>query len=395
MEKKNDSSKSRESNSSSSMNSEIIDYYTPIRTQRDFVEFYSSTSPPNHKSSSSSSGVKSRFSSQNSSNHPPKSLLCNSVYLTPPSSSSSTSHEEKYQISKEDRLYLTRVILLYDQLMDQYGLCYSYLKDSSERNDILSQENAALRLINKDLQNQLNLLTESFVNLQKNQIFPSLPIIKDFSTLSIGDHKNGIGTGTANGGPTSTKNNNRVAPSREAPVTSPTSVFGNNGKGFDEKPVKVQLDRVSLPKSISIRSSAYLKMNQLNRLRVSSAPFVPGNAPQVQQPTVPAVDDSKKAGVDGKKKEEVDPLELDVYNQGMSKTELCNKWQQTGECPYGVRCQFAHGVRELRPVIRHPRYKTEVCRMVLTGDFCPYGHRCHFRHALTDQEKLTGRTTHA
>ncbi|MCL7048592.1 hypothetical protein MKW94_009993 [Papaver nudicaule] len=364
MEKKNDSSKSRESNSSSSMNSEIIDYYTPIRTQRDFVEFYSS----------SSSGVKSRFSSQNSSNTPPKSLLCNSVYLTPPSSSSSsTSHEEKYQISKEDRLYLTRVILLYDQLMDQYGLCYSYLKDSSERNDILSQENAALRLINKDLQNQLNLLTESFVNLQKNQIFPSLPIIKDFST----------------------KNNNRVAPSREAPVTSPTSVFGNNGKGFDEKPVKVQLDRVSLPKSISIRSSAYLKMNQLNRLRVSSAPFVPGNAPQVQQPTVPAVDESKKAGVDGKKKEEVDPLELDVYNQGMSKTELCNKWQQTGECPYGVRCQFAHGVCELRPVIRHPRYKTEVCRMVLTGDFCPYGHRCHFRHALTDQEKLTGRTTHA
>lgn len=80
-------------------------------------------------------------------------------------------------------------------------------------------------------------------------------------------------------------------------------------------------------------------------------------------------------------------LELEVYNQGMFKTELCNKWQETGECPYGEHCQFAHGIGELRPVIRHPRYKTEVCRMVLAGDPCPYGHRCHFRHALSPSDR--------
>ncbi|MBA0766061.1 hypothetical protein Gotri_015142 [Gossypium trilobum] len=89
-------------------------------------------------------------------------------------------------------------------------------------------------------------------------------------------------------------------------------------------------------------------------------------------------------------KEEEELLELEVYNQGMLKTELCNKWQETGACPYGDHCQFAHSVEELRPVIRHPRYKTEVCRMVLTGDVCSYGHRCHFRHALTEQEKSIG-----
>lgn len=94
------------------------------------------------------------------------------------------------------------------------------------------------------------------------------------------------------------------------------------------------------------------------------------------------------------KEEEQEPLELDVYNQGMFKTEICNKWQETGACPYGDHCQFAHGIGELRPVIRHPRYKTEVCRMMLSGGNCPYGHRCHFRHALTDQERLTG-TTHS
>ena len=85
------------------------------------------------------------------------------------------------------------------------------------------------------------------------------------------------------------------------------------------------------------------------------------------------------------KGEEERAVELEVYNQGMLKTELCNKWQQTGACPYGDDCQFAHGIAELRPVIRHPRYKTEVCRMVLHGVPCPYGHRCHFRHTLTEE----------
>ena len=92
----------------------------------------------------------------------------------------------------------------------------------------------------------------------------------------------------------------------------------------------------------------------------------------------------------GKREEEEQAaadLEMEVYNQGMFKTELCNKWQDTGTCPYGDHCQFAHGITELRPVIRHPRYKTEICRMVLSGDRCPYGHRCHFRHSLTEEER--------
>jgi butyrate response factor 1 len=94
----------------------------------------------------------------------------------------------------------------------------------------------------------------------------------------------------------------------------------------------------------------------------------------------------------GKKGEEAKQqhaaMKLEVYNQGMFKTELCNKWEETGACPYGDQCQFAHGVAELRPVIRHPRYKTQVCRMVLAGEVCPYGHRCHFRHSLTSAERL-------
>ncbi|KAK0598727.1 hypothetical protein LWI29_037379 [Acer saccharum] len=89
-----------------------------------------------------------------------------------------------------------------------------------------------------------------------------------------------------------------------------------------------------------------------------------------------------------KREEEEKAEEMEMYNQGMSKTEICNKWEQTGTCPYGVNCQFAHGITELRSVKRHPKYKTQLCRMVLYGDKCPYGHRCHFRHSLNHQDRL-------
>ncbi|XVE97444.1 hypothetical protein REPUB_Repub03eG0020200 [Reevesia pubescens] len=84
----------------------------------------------------------------------------------------------------------------------------------------------------------------------------------------------------------------------------------------------------------------------------------------------------QKVYVQGGKEEE--PLELEVYNQGMFKTEFCNKWQETGACPYGHHCQFAHGIEELRLLICHPHYKTKVCRMVVSGDVCPYGYRATF-----------------
>lgn len=76
-----------------------------------------------------------------------------------------------------------------------------------------------------------------------------------------------------------------------------------------------------------------------------------------------------------------------VSDQGMYKTEICNKWLEVGWCSYGSRCQFAHGMEELRYVLRHPRYKTELCRMVAAGGKCSYAHRCHFRHTLTKEEK--------
>uniref|UniRef100_A0A3Q4GGE6 mRNA decay activator protein ZFP36 n=1 Tax=Neolamprologus brichardi TaxID=32507 RepID=A0A3Q4GGE6_NEOBR len=62
------------------------------------------------------------------------------------------------------------------------------------------------------------------------------------------------------------------------------------------------------------------------------------------------------------------------------KTELCRTYEESGACKYGAKCQFAHGMDELRGLNRHPKYKTEPCRTFHTIGFCPYGARCHFIH---------------
>lgn len=66
--------------------------------------------------------------------------------------------------------------------------------------------------------------------------------------------------------------------------------------------------------------------------------------------------------------------------RSLFKTELCRSWEEKGRCPYGNKCQYAHGTRELRPVARHPKFKTEVCCTFVTTGTCPYGRRCRFIH---------------
>lgn len=67
-------------------------------------------------------------------------------------------------------------------------------------------------------------------------------------------------------------------------------------------------------------------------------------------------------------------------NSSRYKTELCRPFEESGTCKYGDKCQFAHGIHELRSLSRHPKYKTELCRTFHTIGFCPYGPRCHFIH---------------
>ncbi|WOK92527.1 zinc finger CCCH domain-containing protein 9-like isoform X2 [Canna indica] len=282
------------------------------------------------------------------------------------------SFDDSQAAATEDRLFIAR---LYQEIAERYDVCLSQLRDAVEEVASLRRENANLRAANSELARQLAL----FTGKPAVRFPPSAEsaLTDELRRLSVAESPH--------------------------PEESPTSVlaFQESGSGshhrFARQPVAEK--RVPLPKSISIRSSGYLKVNQTGgaasaanrngRFRASNPSMVSS-----QRVYVGGEGSSNKKGErEGEEEKESGEggdgggaLELEVYHQGMFKTELCNKWEESGECPYGDHCQFAHGIAELRPVLRHPRYKTELCRMVLFGDSCPYGHRCHFRHSLSPSE---------
>jgi len=117
------------------------------------------------------------------------------------------------------------------------------------------------------------------------------------------------------------------------------------------------------------------------------------------------------------------PRSPKVKDPRVYKTELCKKWETNAECPYGSKCQFAHGLPELRPrlpmsatgtrsfsfeeqdgkeeqkqdlslqVSSTPRgtgnpdprlYKTELCRSYNRTGYCRYGLKCQFAHGIRE-----------
>jgi butyrate response factor len=315
----------------------------------------------------------------------PSPLATSSTISLSPSSSSSLvgdcdcDDDADADAATGHRLQLARLALQYQEVADRYELCLARLADAADEAAALRRENAELRVANGDLTRRLALL--SGIGKQA----AAAAIADEVRRLRFGEQK---------------------AAKERAP----------------EKPAV-------LPKSISVRSNEYLKMNQPQQVQAPATPAEDSRKPRASNPTTnrssvsPPSSRSRLANLtprslasdivactllmrcmdqqrvykgNGGDKRSEEPkehrtaggVELEVYNQGMLKTELCNKWEETGACPYGDQCQFAHGVAELRPVIRHPRYKTQVCRMVLAGEVCPYGHRCHFRHTLTPAERL-------
>ncbi|KAJ7954156.1 Zinc finger CCCH domain-containing protein [Quillaja saponaria] len=261
--------------------------------------------------------------------------------------------------------YNSCVIQKHQDMINSHTLCLNQLREATKEVEGLRRENTQLRTVNRELNKHLSLLIRASV---RNQYDGSS---SHTAPNDIADGLHGLCLGDKSKGSESCTNGK----DQEVSDERPTSVVENNTVGTE---------RFSLPKSISVRSNGYLKMVQ------AADASNGGRTRSITRPrTTSPPKDTQKVYVHGGQKEE-EPLEMVVYNQGNFKTELCNKWQETGTCPYGDHCQFAHGIEELRPVIRHPRYKTEVCRMVLAGVVCPYGHRCHFRHALTDQERNRG-----
>ncbi|XP_058769278.1 zinc finger CCCH domain-containing protein 15-like [Vicia villosa] len=285
-----------------------------------------------------------------------------------------------YPYSDSETEYDSFVIQKHQDMVNRHSMCLSRLMEASNEVKALQQENEELRALSKELQKNLNLLVQASLENRFGRGGSSVPtlsipfdVLHSARGLNLGDGKENCAGYNNN----NINNNNKEL--QEDSDESSESVI-------DDNDVDDEAERFSLPKSISVRSKGYVKMAQppavvTNNNACRSTKGATRSRASSTQP-----DQAQKVYVQGGQKEE-EPLEMTVYNQGMLKTELCNKWQETGTCPYTDHCQFAHGIEELRPVIRHPRYKTEVCRMVFAGVVCPYGHRCHFRHALTEEEK--------
>ncbi|KAK6921687.1 Zinc finger, CCCH-type [Dillenia turbinata] len=291
----------------------------------------------------------------------------------------STDEDNTNTATDNGRLYHASLILNHQDLIERHNMCLTQL-------DALRRENDTLKILNRDLIKRMHLFIQAslqnrFLNNNTNTngrgYEQALAIINELRRLFIGENSSGGGGSGSGGGGVG----GGVWDDLPAEL-SPTSVIESDR--MERLNANANVNRTALPKSISVRSSGYLKMSQGGGSS-SAGPAKASNRVR----SASGSSDVTRVFVKGGKKEE-SGLELEVYAQGMFKTELCNKWLETRACPYGNHCQFAHGIGELRPVIRHPRYKTEVCRMVLAGDACPYGHRCHFRHSITDQDRLLG-----
>ena len=68
------------------------------------------------------------------------------------------------------------------------------------------------------------------------------------------------------------------------------------------------------------------------------------------------------------------------------KRELCNTWTETGTCPYGQRCQYAHGEAELRveEADKPSAYKTVRCESTDAPDYTLFLLKRDFRQAFFD-----------
>lgn len=82
-----------------------------------------------------------------------------------------------------------------------------------------------------------------------------------------------------------------------------------------------------------------------------------------------------------------------VPDDSKFKTEMCKNWSESGQCPYGKKCKFAHGKTELneKRILNQGRYKSKKCSSFHTHLACSYGVRCLFTHEQRSAEELKTR----
>jgi len=122
---------------------------------------------------------------------------------------------------------------------------------------------------------------------------------------------------------------------------------------------------------------------QLMKEDVHSWQSVDGNIPLNQNQKRPLSELQNRQFVSHRRPQNNRRSNMDLY-----KTEVCRTWTVLGHCPYGERCRFAHGMRELRKrPARHRNFKRVNCKNFSEG-YCQYNSRCRFSHDMSAQSML-------
>ena len=259
----------------------------------------------------------------------PSPLATSSVSLSPTSSASLADDGcdgADADAATGHTLRLARLALQYQDVADRYELCLARLADAADDAAALRRENAELRNANADLTRRLALLS----GIGK-QVAAAAAAAEEARRLRFGEPK--------------------AVPAAKDCAT--------------EKPA------VLPPKSISVRSNDYLKMNQPQQVQAPATPAEDNRKPRASNPTtnrssvsspssrsrlanltprslasdivactllMRCMDQQRVYKGNGGDRRSEEPkeqrtaggVELEVYNQGMLKTELCNKWEETG-----------------------------------------------------------------
>lgn len=137
---------------------------------------------------------------------------------------------------------------------------------------------------------------------------------------------------------------------------------------------------------------------------VPTTPVTPSNNCEMKSNSVPAED--TKIAVSKLRQQSPPQQQQQPQQQQASplyKTRLCERFETEGSCPYGSKCNFAHGVVELRgkePQLQQSEdrpattaattanqqsvdsgnqlFKTRLCEKFMKEKFCQYGPKCHF-----------------
>lgn len=107
----------------------------------------------------------------------------------------------------------------------------------------------------------------------------------------------------------------------------------------------------------------------------------------LQQYPQPIYDTMSQASTDGDDNTISINCSIQTKNKNIAKNKtkssLCRNFSEKGYCPYGYKCQFAHGVEELRCNIDENSYKTKPCNSFWKKNCCMYGFRCNFSHQIS------------